>query len=341
MDKLREKKFNLSCLTNYRSIFMGLAIISIIIFHYTDDCRIYHYNFTGWIKYYNMFISSSGVDIFLLLSGFGLYYSFKKNNNVKEFYKKRFVKILIPYLVFCLPAIIWKHMILGNDGILSVIKQFSYFSFFKSGETWFWYIFMICVCYFIFPYLFHYIDEDHSDSRLLSIINFTLIMNIILYVFYNKLYANINIMTLRFFPFIFGIYIGKWSYQKKEISFYNCFVIIILSILMILLRLSMKSLLVRIGVFSLAFGVCFLLTILFERINKTKLYKVINKVFSKIGEYTLELYLTHVCVRTILCSYDYLTCRVRYYLLVVAFSILLSILLKNICSFLSKRFLKA
>ena len=65
-------------ISKYRSALMGLAIISILIFHFTDDCRIYQTKFEGIIYYYNMLISSAGVDAFLALSGFGLYYSMKR-----------------------------------------------------------------------------------------------------------------------------------------------------------------------------------------------------------------------------------------------------------------------
>ena len=38
-------------------------------------------------------------EIFVFLSGMGLYYSFSKDSNVKKFYIKRYKRILIPYVI--------------------------------------------------------------------------------------------------------------------------------------------------------------------------------------------------------------------------------------------------
>ena len=105
-DELKESKKELSyaLISKYRAALMGLAILSIIFFHFTDDCRIYDFRFSGLIYYFNRYIGGSAVDIFLMLSGFGLYYSQKKNKyGYKEHLKKRIPKLLIPYLFIAIP----------------------------------------------------------------------------------------------------------------------------------------------------------------------------------------------------------------------------------------------
>ena len=87
MKKIKIKTFEL--FSKYRTLIMGLATLSVLIFHYTDDKRIYAYGFEGLTFLYNRLVSSGGVDIFLLMSGLGLYYSWKKNPNYKEFISKR------------------------------------------------------------------------------------------------------------------------------------------------------------------------------------------------------------------------------------------------------------
>ena len=95
----KNNKLTYEIVSKYRTLLMGIAIITILIFHFVEDCHSANHNYEGLIRLYKICIGSSGVDIFLLLSGFGLYYSFKKNDNIKEFYTKRFTKILIPYLI--------------------------------------------------------------------------------------------------------------------------------------------------------------------------------------------------------------------------------------------------
>ena len=43
------------------------------------------------------------VDAFLILSGIGLYYSFKKNDNVLQFYIRRLIKLLPAYCILAIP----------------------------------------------------------------------------------------------------------------------------------------------------------------------------------------------------------------------------------------------
>lgn len=93
---------DLSLISKYRNELFGLSIISIIIYHFCED---YFYAYQAGevakniliLGYYHG-ISSVGVEIFLLLSGFGLYYSFSKDDDLRTFYLKRAKKLLIPYI---------------------------------------------------------------------------------------------------------------------------------------------------------------------------------------------------------------------------------------------------
>ena len=116
--------FKYSNISKYRGMLMGIAAISIILFHFSNECKAANLHYYPWNEFILNFISSSGVDIFLILSGYGLYYSFKKNNNVKKFYKKRFIKILIPYIIFCLPAIIIRYIFMEAGNLIHVFTNF-------------------------------------------------------------------------------------------------------------------------------------------------------------------------------------------------------------------------
>ena len=93
-----------SVLSQYRGALMGISIILIIVFHFTDDCHYYSYHFSGWISFFWRYISSSSVDAFLFFSGLGLYYSMKKRSDVRSFYIRRLKRILIPYCIVAVPS---------------------------------------------------------------------------------------------------------------------------------------------------------------------------------------------------------------------------------------------
>lgn len=70
------KKYDYSILSKYKNELMGISIILIIIFHFFDI----NVNCANMLicKLWSGVISSIGVDIFLILSGIGIYYSFSK-----------------------------------------------------------------------------------------------------------------------------------------------------------------------------------------------------------------------------------------------------------------------
>ena len=137
---LSTKKLSLESLSTYRNVLMGLEILLIIIFHFTEDCRLYDVRYGGWVEWFDIYIHSSGVDMFLLLSGMGLYFSMKKGTGQKAFYRKRFEKILIPYVIVAVPAWFWLDLIQEKNGILAFLADVSFVSFFFQEKRWFWYI---------------------------------------------------------------------------------------------------------------------------------------------------------------------------------------------------------
>lgn len=84
------KKNSLSSISKYRSPIMGMAIIWVVMFHYRLQAPI-----LSVISNYGY----AGVDFFMFLSAFGLYYSMSKNDNVMMFYKKRFLRIFPTYFI--------------------------------------------------------------------------------------------------------------------------------------------------------------------------------------------------------------------------------------------------
>lgn len=130
--KVETKEEPITCdlLSRQRTVIMGLAILSVIFFHYTDDCMTYKMYNEGFIKWYWIYVKSSGVDIFLFLSGLSLYYAMKKNSDIVRFYKRRLVRILIPYFLIAVPTWVILDMVLKGEGIKDVVLHLSFLTFF-------------------------------------------------------------------------------------------------------------------------------------------------------------------------------------------------------------------
>ena len=84
-------------LTRYRFHIFGLALIWIF-FRHTS----YYNQFTYGLLNPLVQIGDCGVDVFLFLSGFGLYFSYSKTCNIKEFYVKRFFRLLPSVIILIL-----------------------------------------------------------------------------------------------------------------------------------------------------------------------------------------------------------------------------------------------
>ena len=82
----------------YRFFYMGIAILWIVGYHlYSHDIDFYdnHFKILRTIFKYGYV----GVDIFFFFSAYGLCYSYS-NSSLKDFYKKRFIRIVPIYLIF-------------------------------------------------------------------------------------------------------------------------------------------------------------------------------------------------------------------------------------------------
>ena len=99
-------KDNWNIFSKNRNAIYGVAIISIMIFHFFED--IANSNLSGGGlgflgKLYNTFIGSVGVEFFVFLSGVGLYFSMSKDSNILHFFQKRIKRILPAYLMVAIP----------------------------------------------------------------------------------------------------------------------------------------------------------------------------------------------------------------------------------------------
>ena len=138
-----EKKLSFHLLSKYRGFLMGIQILTIIFYHFTGDCYDQKVHMDGLIQFFYTYVRSSGVDIFLVLSGLGLYYAWKKKPVKVAFYKKRFFRLLTPYVLIGVPAWVLKDLIVSDAGVVRFLKDITFVTFFENSTRWFWYIFFI------------------------------------------------------------------------------------------------------------------------------------------------------------------------------------------------------
>lgn len=316
-------------LSKYRGALMGISILLIILFHFTEDCQTYEYHYTGWIYWFRTYIGSSSVDAFLFFSGLGLYYSMKKNPDVGAFYRRRFAKLLIPYLIVAVPSYIVLDIFVKHHGIWEVCKDVAFVSFFTEGDRWYWYIGLMLFCYLIYPYVFQIVDSagDAIDGeiRLLSMAGTITVLALVLELYEKNFFSNTNIALLRLPIFLAGCFYGRSSYEGRS-SYWKWGVLLALSAGLLLLLPTDSPILGRYvsGIFNVS--VCAGIAWGFSRVS----CRPVVRVLEWFGEHSLELYLTHVTIRNVMRRCGYPTCQVQNELIMVICAILTAWMLQKI-----------
>ena len=110
--------FSLSLLSTYRTELMGLSAVGIIACHAGGN----HVMMPSWLSHI-LGLGQLGVSVFFLLSGIGIWYSLQNDVNksclewvgVIQWYKKRYIKLFVPYLLIATPCFAYS-TIVGNRG---------------------------------------------------------------------------------------------------------------------------------------------------------------------------------------------------------------------------------
>lgn len=139
--------FEIKDISTYRLELMGCAIVWIMMLHFTFT----QIKPLGFVAQYGF----AGVEIFMLVSGFGLFFSLDKDSRLLMFYRRRLLRIFPTYYLIGIAASI----ILFHDGILAYLYRYSTIGFWTGGLYWEWYVPSIVVLYLFAPFLKKMIDN--------------------------------------------------------------------------------------------------------------------------------------------------------------------------------------
>lgn len=277
---------NFSVYSEYRTQIMGLAAIMIIVCHIRgiDNSSIPLLEKILWFGNY-------GVELFLFVSGIGMYYSLTKTNtNLNQWYKRRYIRITVPFILIAIS-------IYPLRVILNIPVSFSdFFLYITTLEFWIhhrgaWYVAMLFPLYFLTPYIVKTINT--YKARVLTIS----VLIILLFGFSyipseNEIIRNIQFVTIRVPIFILGIGIAPYVKNGYGINAIN--VCIIIGVGLLLWHFCNFP-------FGGGIAIICLLGVLMVLICK---YKPTNKILSFMGKMSLESYLTNIYLGHIVMKSD-------------------------------------
>lgn len=207
-----KSKVSLNKLSKHRAVFMGLAIIFVMLCHNTlkvpESLKTTHSVLSAMCQ--------CGVDMFMILSGLGLYYSFYKNSAVGQFWKKRITKILIPY---CIAVAIYAFVYVGylkHATIGEYLWRYSLISFYIDAELVIWFVAAILTLYGIFPAMYHGLQRS-AKGFIWCILGVIVTCVIVSYLPLSRELIIINEIFISRVPaFMTGMIVAKMLKEQKD-----------------------------------------------------------------------------------------------------------------------------
>lgn len=264
---------NIKDISTYRSELMGWAILWIMMLHFTFN----QIKPLGFIAQYGF----AGVEIFMFVSGFGLFYSLEKDHNIIHFYRKRIIRIFPTYYLIGF----FDSIFLSHDNLFTYLFRFTTIGFWTGGVYYDWFIPSLVILYVLSPCL-KLLIERRKFYILFIIATGTLGLA---YYFIDK--ENILDRAHFFFlyripAFIFGMVCAYWMKNSIPTKYY--FYILAISLPFFVFLYPFHHQIYNYKYFSLLFLLPFF-TLAFILISKYA--KAVNPIMSQMGKASLEIYL--------------------------------------------------
>ena len=282
----------------YRKEIMGFAALIITVMHlyvsFYEDAQIPY--ITTLLKRGNL-----GVDIFLLLSGCGLFYSMEKSSDIVNFYRKRMARVLIPYLVLSFPYWILLDLYVNND-MIQLVKDISLASFWLQGITHYWFVAFILPVYLFYPWIY---QLQKKNSNYIILLGFVIVMLTgLLMIFDVSYYEQVEIAITRIPVFLMGSYLGEclrngdksrakiWVFN---LYFVTSFILFIMSVVFVLFGKNrlLADVFYRYGSGGAGLFLIFIVSFILIK-NEQSFFASILRYF---GTITLEIYIVSQSIR--------------------------------------------
>lgn len=220
---MRIPDIELANISRFRGALMGIAMLIIILFH-VDLAR--SDMFFGLRRMGNL-----GVDMFLFLSGIGLWFSWMKTPSYRHFYFRRLIRIYPAWLIIACLYYLPRLHVHDAASLVNLIGEIGFnWNFWLHDELSFWYISAIMMLYLFAPPYMELIRR-HSVYRWLPVV---MIMWCILVEWVTPIHhavGHLEIFWSRVPIFFIGINMGEMVRQKRTIDGQGIWMLIIMFVM--------------------------------------------------------------------------------------------------------------
>lgn len=294
----------MNLVSKYRNCIYGFSILWVVVFHGWAITKVdytFGHSFLDPLQSL-IAVGGVGVDVFLLLSGISLYFSFQKDSDLYRFAKKRILRIF-PAL-FLIDGIYWfvRYAVLNGD-VAGFVSRITLLRFWLTGDQGVYFVSLIMVLYFIYPFIYSYLfgrERGNPFVRLLILLAIEFALIWLVFLVSPKWYSLTEIALTRVPVFTIGCWLGKSVFERRQVGRIWWIAAVAASLLfVVVIDLNVLHGMQR-RFFYIVGGVgfTFSLTLLFYAIDKLDEHvgAMVVKGLSFVGSFSLELYLSHIMV---------------------------------------------
>lgn len=277
------KTLDLNCISKYRLELMGISTLMILLCHAPA-----HIHNMPHLLSAALAACAYGVDLFLFLSGMGLWYSLSKidiKKGLLHWYRKRYIRLLLPCLIV-------QVLFITKQDFLHHVLFFTGVFFFTKGDG-FWFVDMLIPLYFITPALFLLSKKRYGLYALgfiaILCFCFCMIMSENPIIWHTK-----QVMT-RVPSFLMGIMMAKGIKECRSVN--TIFVTFVAFVVLPIMAFIAKRYISQ-DIMAAPFFVPMLLLVLCVILNLTN--SMGGAIWRFLGKISLESYLLNVSISFIL-----------------------------------------
>lgn len=299
-DKMNKSIIDITDISKYRQTLMGIAIFSVMFSHWFGFQGI---ESGGAYKLSDLIVRLVFTQGLLFLSGFGLYYSFSKDNNVISFYKRRLLRLYVPFVILSIGLYAFFLNSRNDYNVYDLIAQITSIYFWYGGNYGgMWYVSVSIALYIVFPLLYKIAIRKEKEHTCICALLICVTLFVIPFVqkLYNEEYFKvIKIGILQIPYFVIGMFWGfltknEFLSRKEYIGllsfiFFSFLVFTILNSIYPGVYWIMECTTLCQKLFFMPF-IC----IIFNILEILKVDGWLKKIFNWFGYYSLELYILHL-----------------------------------------------
>ncbi len=313
----------------YRNNIFGLSALWVVAFH------IYYMIYAPSFPVLKdiLRIGNMGVDVFLFLSAVGLSYSVEKNT-LSDFYKNRFVRLIIPFFILSLPFYIWKDFFANSISEITPIiflGDMTTLNFWIRDYYELWYISFVILMYILFPFLYKLYRKKRY--YILGLMFFSVMSELLAWEMGAYIYTTLEIAFSRVPIFLFGIFASDYVKQDREISILNVILSAVLFVIVFVIRIkvSMAILFTRYLYGIMAVLLVIVSGYLFNLIKTKNILSGVLKITEFSGNISLEIYIIHALIIRVIKYYKLFDFKwYLYYIFVFSMTIIIALIYKKI-----------